>query len=102
MKTGWSFGSSATWDGWNYAPITNFKGKILESLTREVLQNSLDASSSPDQPVIVNFSERTIKLSDLPDYEHLLEKMRKIEKYIGKEGITKEKNFKWREDIWRE
>jgi hypothetical protein len=75
MKIGWAFqrnedGSS---QGWNDPSIAEFKSNRLESLTRETIQNSLDAAVSDSEPVVVEFLEQTIKAENIPDIEQLRE-----------------------------
>ena len=42
MTVGWKFqpNDSGMWDGWNDPALANFKSQRLESLTREIIQNS--------------------------------------------------------------
>ena len=42
-------------DGFNDPGIAHFTGAPLASLAREIIQNSLDASLAPDEPVHVSF-----------------------------------------------
>ena len=45
--------------GWNDAGVETFRGAQVPSLTREVIQNSIDAVSQQDLPVRVGFSLAT-------------------------------------------
>lgn len=45
-------------EGLNHAGIETFRGKWVQSLAREVIQNSIDAADGSDKPVIVRFSIR--------------------------------------------
>ena len=42
--------------GWNDAGVETFRGSQVPSLTREVIQNSIDAVANVDRPVRVRFS----------------------------------------------
>lgn len=44
----------------NDAGIETFKDNIVESLAREICQNSVDASADPDKPVVVSFEKSKI------------------------------------------
>jgi hypothetical protein len=73
MNINWAFqrnedGSS---QGWNDPSIAEFKANRLESLTREIIQNSLDAAANDAEPVHVVFEEGQIKAEDLPNIEYL-------------------------------
>ncbi len=73
MTTGWAFrhNEDAAWDGWNDSAIASFRGKRLESLTREIIQNSLDAVASEEEPVYVTMTERRLKKSQIPNFDML-------------------------------
>ena len=45
--------------GFNHAGIETFTGRRIESLTREIIQNSLDAKdfTKKGEPVIIEFSK---------------------------------------------
>ena len=73
MTIGWAFqtNTDGTWDGWNDSAIAGFKGKRLESLTREIIQNSLDAALSGDEPVYLKMDEVRLGIDQLPDFPTL-------------------------------
>lgn len=50
----------------NHAGLETFRGNALESLTREVCQNSLDAVKNENKPVIVEFSSFSIDKNKVP------------------------------------
>ena len=66
---GWKFPSAngGEEEGFNNAEINSFKGG-LDSLTREVIQNSLDAAISPRKPVVVEFSLIQLPIKDAFPY----------------------------------
>lgn len=79
---GWSFEKHPLFDGWNHEGIQTFRASILESLTREIIQNSLDAaaSSDPGEPVLVKFSQKSIAKAELPGWQSLQEKLQNARK----------------------
>jgi hypothetical protein len=82
MKIDWSFqrnedGSS---QGWNDPLIAEFKSNRLESLTRETIQNSLDARESDDTPVVVEFKESLVSADRMPNIETLQQVIKLCEK----------------------
>lgn len=71
----------------NDARIETFKDDAIESLAREVCQNSLDAHSIECQePVLVTFSCKTVSINKIPDIDSYLNKI------IDKARLT------WKED----
>ena len=52
-------------DGFNDPGIAHFDGSPLASLARETIQNSLDASLQPDQPVHVSFELIELERDDV-------------------------------------
>lgn len=69
---GWDFPSNNNGriDGLNDSGIHHFTEAPIESMTREVLQDSLDAATS-DKPVIVNFELHQLPQHALPAVEEL-------------------------------
>jgi len=67
MEIGWEFPSNnnGRMDGLNDSGIHHFTEAPIESMTREVLQDSLDAAFS-DKPVIVKFELYQLPQSELP------------------------------------
>src|SRR5699024_7323301 len=57
----------------NHAGLETFRGNAMESMTREICQNSLDAYLNVNKPVIVEFNEFTINTSNLPGRNELIE-----------------------------
>lgn len=75
MKIDWKFqlNEDGTSQGWNDATITTFKSNRLESLTRETIQNSLDARLDKASPVVVVFTEESRSRDEIPNVSTLLE-----------------------------
>ncbi|MDE0537752.1 MAG: hypothetical protein OXH94_03390 [Rhodospirillales bacterium] len=88
MTIGWAFQPNldSSWDGWNDPAIAGFKGRRLESLTREIIQNSLDAAADTDGPVQVEFTEQILPADQIPDFEELKATLQKCWKHKDEEG----------------
>jgi hypothetical protein len=69
MKIDWKFqpNEDGTSQGWNDSTIAQFKANRLESLTRETIQNSLDARLDTSKPVVVEFLEHHRKQEEIPN-----------------------------------
>ena len=67
MKPSWKFGNNDTREveGPNNAGIANFTDDRTGGLVREVIQNSIDASASQDEPVKVAFRVEELLVQDL-------------------------------------
>ena len=57
--------------GISNANVETFAKDPIKSFTREILQNSLDASNSNGEPVIVEFSTFSLMTSKLPDVDRI-------------------------------
>lgn len=57
--------------------IETFKGALLDSLTREIIQNSLDAKLEDETTVIIHFDYFDLPTANFPDKEGFLENVRK-------------------------
>jgi len=95
MKIDWAFqrnedGSS---QGWNDPSIAEFKSNRLESLTRETIQNSLDAELESDTPVYVDFVERYISAEELPSIASLREVINLCGEQTGNQNPDMIKEF---------
>lgn len=68
---GWEFpiDGAGQWEGFNHPGIEHFRGNVMGSLAREIIQNSLDARST--FPVSVSFQLRDIPAKDIPDLSAL-------------------------------
>ena len=60
--------------------IETFKKTPYKSFAREILQNSIDARLSDEEPVIVEFNSFTMKTSDIPDRDGLIKAAKNCEK----------------------
>jgi hypothetical protein len=67
-KTGWYFPSGRNLEktSASNAYVETFTDHKLESLAREICQNSLDAADGSNQPVRVSFKLMQIDTQDLP------------------------------------
>lgn len=63
----------------NHAGLETFRGNALESLTREICQNSLDAVRDDDKPVIVEFDQFTLNLANFPGRQQLIKTFQRCE-----------------------
>lgn len=71
------FGKGIRKEAINNAAVETFRSHPLTSLTREVIQNSLDASLNQDNPVVVQFKLNSIKSNEFPNknnFEEILKK----------------------------
>lgn len=95
MKINWAFqrnedGSS---QGWNDPSIAEFKSNRLESLTREIIQNSIDAALDLETEVHVDFEERVVAASSIPNIEKLREVVQLCEKQTEMQNSDMIKEF---------
>lgn len=68
---------SGRYQGINDSGIEIFNDSVIKSLTREIIQNSLDAKDPESElPVKVVFKRKKIKVSDIPDSLGLLESLK--------------------------
>ena len=69
----WKFqkNESDLWDGWNDAHIRTFTKNRFKSLTREILQNSLDARRDDSSPVVVEFESFKLPAECIPGIDEL-------------------------------
>lgn len=69
----WKFqkNESDLWDGWNDAHVRTFTKNRFKSLTREILQNSLDARRDASSPVVVEFESFKLPAECIPGIDHL-------------------------------
>lgn len=74
MNNFWHFPATVGGDinSINNAGLETFRGNALESLTREICQNSLDAVKDYTKPVIVEFKAFTLDINDFPKREALI------------------------------
>ncbi|MDY0407668.1 hypothetical protein [Paracerasibacillus soli] len=74
MTTYWNFPATigGNINSINHAGLETFRGNALESLTREICQNSLDAVRDKTKPVIVEFKGFTTHTNNFPNHKELL------------------------------
>jgi len=78
MNTEWKWGAEVKMkgeDGFNDAAILTFNSHAVNSLIRELVQNSNDAKAENQDKIIVKVEQRNIKKKDIPaitQYEELL------------------------------
>jgi len=63
----WHFSPSSENEGFNASQIAIFTGDSVESITRETIQNSLDARVSASEPVCVKFELLTVTQDQSPE-----------------------------------
>lgn len=89
MKNKWIFpnGKNLTPRGANDPAINSFLDNVIDSLTREVIQNSLDAKiKENDKPVKVTFDFDEIKTKKIPGIESIEDALEKAICYWEKKG----------------
>lgn len=81
MQAFWNFPAAAggTINSINNAGIETFRGNELDSLTREICQNSLDAVKDESKPVIVEFNQFQISNNQFPQRTELIDAFNKCE-----------------------
>ncbi|WP_226036720.1 hypothetical protein [Aquibacillus saliphilus] len=74
MNTYWNFpaATGGMINSINNAGLETFRGNALDSLTREICQNSLDAVSDSTKPVVVEFSSFSTDINQLPNRDELI------------------------------
>ncbi|WP_339252956.1 hypothetical protein NSQ43_03210 [Sporosarcina sp. FSL W8-0480] len=82
MKSFWNFpaASGGLINSINNAGIETFRGNELDSLTREICQNSLDAVKDETQPVIIEFKSFDIPATKFPKQRELVDVYKKCER----------------------
>ncbi|MFF2447923.1 hypothetical protein ACFVSW_12565 [Neobacillus sp. NPDC058068] len=72
-QIGWEFPSTngGKEDGLNDSGISYFQANPIKSLTREVIQDSLDARVSLDKPAIVEFIHKDLSKQDIPGIDEM-------------------------------
>lgn len=91
----WNFPSNGGGQirGYADAGIETFSGKELNSLVREVCQNSLDACLEDDKPVIVEFNREFKRVDTMPGYDSFREALKKCNAYWTKSESQKAISF---------
>lgn len=94
MHTYWNFPATigGSIKSYSNAGLETFRGNPLKSLTREIIQNSLDAVRNPEQPVIVEFSDFEIESERFPGRAEMVDNFRFC-KDTWKNSNKKTENF---------
>lgn len=72
------------------AGIETFTGTEIQSLAREICQNSLDAAiEDSDLPVVVNFGKYTVPSSKIPGYKQYVNDIKKAYDYWSEKNSKK-------------
>ena len=66
-QTKWQFAPSSENEGFNASQIAIFTGDSVESVTRETIQNSLDARVSVEEPVFMKFELLSVSQEEGPE-----------------------------------
>lgn len=92
---GWSFPSRAGGgtEGFSNAGLAEFKGNPLQSLAREICQNSLDAADGTGRPVRIEFHKKFMKILDFPGMDQMEKILDSCQRYWGQKGDAKTKSF---------
>ncbi|MFJ7735616.1 hypothetical protein ACIQ2D_04660 [Lysinibacillus sp. NPDC097287] len=95
-SVGWEFPSTGGGreDGLNDSGISFFKADPVKSMTREVIQDALDAKFEEDVPVIVEFEEKKIEAKRIPDIDELRTYFKQAENYFAPQKNETHKFFR--------
>ncbi|HZG71821.1 MAG TPA: hypothetical protein VEY51_09840, partial [Chondromyces sp.] len=82
METYWNFpaATGGMINSINNAGLETFRGNALESLTREICQNSLDAVKDNNKPVIVEFKSSSTDIDVFPNKEEIIQVLQLCQK----------------------
>ncbi|MFD1609667.1 hypothetical protein [Oceanobacillus luteolus] len=82
MQRYWNFPATigGAINSYSNAGLETFRGNPLKSLTREIIQNSLDAAKNPSEPVKIEFSQFKVKAVDFPGRVELVESFQLCER----------------------
>ncbi|HLR66908.1 MAG TPA: hypothetical protein VK105_07200 [Virgibacillus sp.] len=87
QKWKFPYGVDLTPTGHNNTAIEMFLDNIVESLTREVIQNSLDAQNTEvNEPVLVTFDFNNITRNRIPDIQAINKSLRKAKEMWEEKG----------------
>jgi len=92
---GWHFPSRgyAETEGFSNAGLAEFRGNPLQSLAREICQNSLDAADGSGRPVRVEFKQTFMEIAKFPGMAQMQDILESCNRFWGKEGDVNTKNF---------
>lgn len=101
MQIDWAFqrNEDESSQGWNDPSIAGFKSNRLESLTREIIQNSLDAAMDNDAEVLVEFEESTRTENEIPNIDTLREIVALCDRQKGLQNPDMIKEFDTAKEI---
>ncbi|UZJ78602.1 hypothetical protein [Fictibacillus sp. KU28468] len=93
---GWEFPSTGGGreDGLNDSGISFFRANPIKSMTREVIQDALDAQYKKGVPVIVKFEEKKIEADKIPGIDELRTIFEKAENHFSSNNNETHKFFK--------
>lgn len=84
-SVGWDFPSTngGREDGLNDSGISFFKADPIKSMTRETIQDALDAKFEEGVPVIVEFEEKKLEAERIPGINELRDYFKQAENYFS-------------------
>ena len=80
-------------EGFSHGSLAEFKGNPIQSLAREVCQNSLDAADGSGRPVIVEFQNKFIPLEDFPGMDSMKDVIASCDRFWKEKGDVNTKTF---------
>ena len=80
-------------EGYSTGSLQEFKGNPLQALAREICQNSLDATDGSGKPVIVEFKNEFIRLSDFPGMDSMKQVINACDKFWKDKKDINTSNF---------
>jgi hypothetical protein len=91
----WSFPSNmgGLASGFNDSSMDTFKGRRLDSLIREIIQNSLDARADQNKPVVVDFQFKRVRVEGLTELSTLKEHIVEARKTAQAQKIDQAASF---------
>ncbi|WP_442600029.1 hypothetical protein [Neobacillus sp. D3-1R] len=87
MNTFWNFpaATGGMINSINNAGLETFRGNAIDSLTREICQNSLDAVKDQNKPVVVEFTRFAADINNFPNKNQLIEVFRQCKQtWLGR------------------
>lgn len=80
-------------EGFSEGGLADFKGNPLQSLAREICQNSMDAADGSGKPVCIEFEEKYIPMDQFPGMEQLHEILESCDDFWKEKADVHTKNF---------
>ncbi|WP_458354474.1 hypothetical protein [Peribacillus frigoritolerans] len=95
-SVGWEFPSTGGGreDGLNDSGISFFKADPIKSMTREIIQDALDAKFEDGVPVIVEFVEKKLEAERIPGIDELRAYFNQAENYFAPQKNETHKFFR--------